>query len=794
MEDFSANEMHSSGAQLEQAANIAAEMKERQDTLRAEDALNQLRLKQSDLAYGENGFASVKGGDAVSRDLPKEYGAQFSNATQAISQSLDNDYQRQLFARRAQIANTDFQGDIARHVVAQREKYAGDVLEGTVATESQLASRNPTMAPTAAVRIDNAIKSYAAQFGKPKEWTEEKQTLAKSQLFTKVIEQAIDNDPTRALQLYGVYADNLTPSDRVVVGHQVHSAALPVQAKSIADYVMNGRQGANLEKLTTTLDVGGQAALKAVTDELNAGPAPTTSRDTRAMIGPWLADAEKIANAVRPNDPVFRDAVLQQVRGHVSNIIAAEEGVQRQAQGVLLQAASGGQDGKQPKPTTLDQLFAVPGARRAYTLLDPQAALGVQGLLSHNAAEAERGAPLRSDSKVVSDLFSKIHLDDDDPRKITRPEQLTPFFAHGLNRGDYDWLKRELVEAQTPEGSSFKKEVQMARNTGRSMLVRSWLGQSKPDQAEEAAYRFNRALDQQIDAYRRAGKDPRLLLTPGTSDYALAPERVTRFMTSPLESMRLDADKVRNGQAAPLIAQQAPVVNASAGGAQPPMKNGEMDATALKVGSVYKFNQGAFTYLGGDAKNPSNWDVPNFDAIPAGARFAAPDGKVYVKRGGEVSAGATATASTAASPTTAPATPSLAVPKLIEPSAPDERPGMAKLSRQRAGMEEGHKAQEIAVADFNVRLAEETIANFKRTVRVATAVATAPMEVGRAIGRAVPTDLEKSVDNFRALVRAGSYRVDSTPIIAEALASGALTAQEEQVARAMLENIVKSRR
>ena len=534
MEDFAANEMRFSGEELAQAAKYALATKEHQDTLAAEDAYTKLRQKQVDLTYGDNGFANLKGGDAVNGNVAQNYGEQFSRAAQELSDSLGNDYQKQLFAKRAALASTEMQGDIARHVVSQREPYATDVVNGTVATETQLASRNPAMAPTAAVRINAAIDNFAAQFGKPKEWADEKKTLAKSAMFSKIIEQSLDSDPAQASKLYAAYADTLTPNDRVVVGHKVNAALLPAQAKSIADYIIGGRDAGTFANLQRTLDTGGEAALVKVAQQINEEQAasPTKTRDTRAQLATWVPNAQRIANAIRPNDPVFADMVVQQVKNHVSTILAIQQGVQSQAQGQLLTALSGGPDGKAAKPTTLDGLLAQPGARYAYTLLDPAAANGIRMLIAHNAAEAERGQPIPSNAAVVREVFNRIHLPDTDPNKITRREQLTPFFAHGLNRADYDWAAGELEKAKTPEGNSFIKDTQEVRTRAHAMLLRSNIGSLQPDKAEEAAYRFNRDLDQRIDDFRKAGKDPRLLFQPDSSEYVLKPERVSTFLPS----------------------------------------------------------------------------------------------------------------------------------------------------------------------------------------------------------------------------------------------------------------------
>ena len=115
--------------------------------------------------------------------------------------------------------------------------------------------------------------------------------------------------------------------------------------------------------------------------------------------------------------------------------------------------------------------------------------------------------------------------------------------GHGLNFNDYTRLKAELAQAQTPEGNAFLKDVQRARGAMHSILGRSLMGQIQPDVAAEAAYRASMDLDAKIDQYRKEKKDPRTLITPGTPDYVLAPERLQTFMPTGTSAVAAAAAK-----------------------------------------------------------------------------------------------------------------------------------------------------------------------------------------------------------------------------------------------------------
>lgn len=269
---------------------------------------------------------------------------------------------------------------------------------------------------------------------------------------------------------------------------------------------------------------------------------PATKGATLANLASYVANAETLAEQTRPGDLVFRDLAVAQVKGHVSTVVQAQQGIQNANHATLMAAALGAEGGA--KPITMDELLTAPAARAAYAGMDVNQQRGIIALIALNSKEAQ-GSPVRSNATVVQDLFTKIHLPDGDPNKILNRTQLAPFFAKGLNRADYDWLSKELDQQQSVGGRTFTADVQSASTVARMMLTRSIIGGVQPEVAEEAAYRWRRSLDDKIDEYRKAGKDPRDLLTPGKPDYFLAPQVVTSFMAAPSAAVAAKAATIR---------------------------------------------------------------------------------------------------------------------------------------------------------------------------------------------------------------------------------------------------------
>jgi hypothetical protein len=569
------------GAELGDAANFMAREKEQADTLAAEDAYNKLRTKQIDLTYGKDGFMNRRGADAVNTDLPVTYGKQFQSAAQDLAGSLSNDYQRQLFNRRASTSQLQVQEMAFRHVATEADVYAKEVFQGTLDTEARVsaATGDPSIS---IVRVNAAIDRHAQRFGLPEPEITSQKMKAADTLLTAAVKGAIGRDPLVAQAMFAAHETEIGPVNKPILEHELKVAVQPIQARAISDFVLGGRDPRAMDKLQKTFAIEGTPALMQVSQQLSQAQAPTKTRDTRAMLGGWLEDAAQIANSVKPNDPVFLDMVTQQVKNHVATIVAMQQGVQMQAQGTLISLTNGGADGKAPKPTTLDELMAKPGAREAYMQLDPAAASGIRSIIQHNAVEAA-GGTIKADPGVITGLFNRIWAKDDDPKKITLPTELTQYFGKGLNQHTFDWLSGQLAKARSPEGSGFQRDLASAAATARRMILAKDLsGGIYRDQYEEAAFRFTRDLDSRADELRKAGKDPRTLLDPQSKDYALTPGRIGSFLPNQKQAIKDTAAAIKDAEPKPA-------------------------AVNYVAGQTYKFKQGDMEFLGGNPDNASSW-------------------------------------------------------------------------------------------------------------------------------------------------------------------------------------------
>ena len=309
--------------------------------------------------------------------------------------------------------------------------------------------------------------------------------------------------------------------------------------------------------------------------------APMTTAQYEAQEGAVMTQARTIAEKSKPGDAVYADKVATETHAlWARNLQILRSDDYGNFTSVLGATMKSGATSIGDLPTNVQATIAK---------LSPQNMQGIQAQFERNA-RAANGEYTASDPKLVNDLTQRLYLPDGDPKKITNPGQLTEYMGKGLNYTDQQRLMKQITEANSPEGSPFLKQAAMVKDTGRKMLVGSLaamnpVAMAHPDIADEAAYRFSIDVDNKIAAMRAAKQDPHSLFVPGSKDYVLDPNRVASFM--PTEG-QIAARKAQAPAVAPVAAPGIPRVSSDA----------------------------------------------DFNALPAGALFMAPDGSRRRKPGG----------------------------------------------------------------------------------------------------------------------------------------------------------------
>lgn len=280
------------------------------------------------------------------------------------------------------------------------------------------------------------------------------------------------------------------------------------------------------------------------------GAAPQTSRDTRANLGTWISQAEQMAEQQHPGNVAYRDAVVSQIKGYVNTVVAAQEGIQRQAYGTLLKVGMGTPGGQ--KPITVDELLATPEAKAAFQTIDPQGQRGLYALLDHNARAAQ-GVPIRVDSKVVEDLFQRINLPNDDPKKIRNEGQLVPYFAHGVDRASYDWLSKRVDDLKTADGQRLSSVRNDFFDNIKKQFDKSTMIQVDQKGGEDFL-KFKQYVTAQEIAARNSGKDPYDIYNSLSPEYI--GKKIPAFQRTMEQQLKDMADSMKRSQPAALPPEQ----------------------------------------------------------------------------------------------------------------------------------------------------------------------------------------------------------------------------------------------
>jgi len=556
------------------------------NTLKAEEAFNTLRQKQMDLTIGpQNGFANVRGSEAIDPKFIPGARERFADATREVNDTLTNDRQRRLFQQRAKVSELQYNEQLLAHVHAENNTFQQQTNQAVINTEIQSIASNyqdPKAIALSNVRIAAAIDREATRLGWSPEEKQQAVQHAQDAAWTARLHAQMVNDPVGALKNFQDGKADISPNLRESLFTKLKQAALPVEAKNAAAAIIGGEGMAVLQGRIAT---GGPEVLnQAVADGVRAAPygsvspggpgapglPPTGSKfDIKAGFMGWVQQAEAIAQKQHPDDPVYRDLLVQNVKSHMNTLITMQDGLARQAHAALIAAATP-QPGGPPPPLVLDQLLSTPELRNAWNQSDPGGQRGILALLEHNARQAN-GLPIRTNPVVFDSVWKRINLPYDDPHRIRTPGQIAPYLAHGLNRTDYDWFRERIDEAQTPDGQRLSEVRKMFLEQARQQFDSSTMlfhdSKGKNDNYNFWQYATNKERE-----FRVAGKDPYQLYNPDPKNPDYLGRSIPGFQR-PLEQrindMAADLERSSGGQppgafAPPAIAPATPAPGPSA--------------------------------------------------------------------------------------------------------------------------------------------------------------------------------------------------------------------------------------
>jgi hypothetical protein len=573
----SAQALRSVGGATEQVgdvtANAAIRFQQIQNRTDVDAEQNGFSDESRQLLWGPDGMYNKKGKEAF--DAMNPTAKAIEDARARHRDALKNPEAQRMFDSQSRREMNFYLDRMSAHASAEYRTYRVGTAKSALTngmTESGLAWNDPV----AFARTLGNVRIQAENLARIEGRTDPEEIKAdvahyKSQAWIARIKGTANFQPRLAWDMYQANVDQIQgPSDRVTLEHHLKSVLQPVEAKGDAEAIISGGKPDEKGKLVPASIQGfpreqpsealsrAQLALPLLREELQERPndlslqreikrteqlvealgkgggqvTPTASRDTRAMLANWLSAAENVAEQRHPGDAVYRDMVVAQIKAKVSTITAAQEAIQKQAHGVLIDklAPADGSIGA----TNVSELTATPEAKNAWTLLDPAARQSLITGTIHNQNRAE-GKRVEINNKLKQDIVERFGLPEGDPRRIDKDTQLTQYIGQiGLTA--VSELKKELSEFQSETGRNFAHDRQGVRNTAKEMLLRNMANSIRPDVAVEAAERFNQDLNRQIAGLKAQGKNEgeirKALFDSDSKDWVLRAEHVQSFMPS----------------------------------------------------------------------------------------------------------------------------------------------------------------------------------------------------------------------------------------------------------------------
>lgn len=224
-------------------------------------------------------------------------------------------------------------------------------------------------------------------------------------------------------------------------------------------------------------------------------------------------------------------------------------------------------------------------------VLDSTQKQHILSYMSQFSREKQARTEPKSNPVAMRELMLRIHAPDNDPAKIYNNEPIYQALSDGkISTSEFSYLTKEVTELRSTSTNGFRRDLnnlrgQVARTLQQNVILQT-MDSNNPGVIADIAYRFDRDLENRIDALRKENKDPTVLLDPNSPDYALRPGRLQQFIPDPKTLL----NQLANEKARTETAQN----RAPDGG--------------LVVGKQYVVNGKNSTYLGGPKNLRTSWE------------------------------------------------------------------------------------------------------------------------------------------------------------------------------------------
>jgi hypothetical protein len=280
--------------------DIVAATNARQDEQVAMDASNKLHEARIDLEYGDKvGFRNASGADAVGNAYIKKYGEGFGRSVTTLRDGLQNDHQRKIFDKHAEIHSLQFKSALMNHQAQETEKFNDGKDNSTIELQlREIALRgNDLSLENGMIAIDGTVDSFAKRKGLSAEATKVLKGKYRESAHTAQIMSILHGgpgrapDPMAAQRKFEQVQEVFGELARIRLGADIMRAAKGVAESDTANRHLSGDRTLGVKELL---------------------PAVTGTRPLTQAIVPAVLYAENSArDAVSPKGAVSRMQVMK---------------------------------------------------------------------------------------------------------------------------------------------------------------------------------------------------------------------------------------------------------------------------------------------------------------------------------------------------------------------------------------------------------------------------------------------------------------------------------------------------
>jgi hypothetical protein len=282
MVGIAGDQLAHAGTEIEGASDIVAATNMRQDDMVAQDAANKLKQAAITQEYDpQQGFRNVQGGNAVGKPFLDAVTQKFGETQQQLRSGLQNDSQRRLFDRYAQVQQAQFTSQLLAHQARETDKFNDDTANNTIDLSLRSMAQQPSNEvafQTEMARINGTLDQLAQRKGLPAPMLQELKGKVLDAAYTTRITSVlqgvpgvVQSNPYLAEKMFEQVQDQLGPQAQVHLAMQVQKGVQSIQARDTARGFIYGFPPAQPNQIAPAVT---GAPLQGVVMQLESGGNP----------------------------------------------------------------------------------------------------------------------------------------------------------------------------------------------------------------------------------------------------------------------------------------------------------------------------------------------------------------------------------------------------------------------------------------------------------------------------------------------------------------------------------------